>query len=345
MRKFSIPFNGVDSDTYLELIEQYSEHIESIFTGVSFLCNNQHSVRQILKVNDYNYDFSPLDYIEIYDENVKQFLKKSFGKYNRLITLNSIHYNLNLSELHDFLETRLFPFIDDYKIDGCICTDFIMAKLIHQTFPYVEIHTSCNCFQWNIREMDLWRKECGASVFNPPREILRTPVKLKEMHDAGFKIKAIVNESCLFGCPQQINHCVVNASGKEIFRQCNLGDITNFFKGNWVLPRWLDKLDEYVDIYKISGRLYPIEFLIEVFDAYINRKEVDNLPNILTAGNARAMFETGIKVPSSMIHDKLLTCECKECDKTCFMCRDLMTKLLIQNNIPLMNNDLGFNCI
>ena len=47
----------------------------------------------------------------------------------------------------------------------------------------------------------LWRKECGASVFNPSREILRTPAKLKEMHDAGFKIKAIVNESCLFGYP------------------------------------------------------------------------------------------------------------------------------------------------
>ena len=342
MRKFSVPFNGVDPDIYLGLIEQYSEHIDHIFTGVSFLCNSHHGVRSLLRCDA---DINTIEYVNFYDENVKQFLKKSLGKYKRVITLNSGFYNLDDFELYSFLEKQLFPYIDSVKIDGCICTDFIMAKLIHQTFPYVEIHTSCNCFQWNLREMELWREECGASVFNPPREILRTPAKLKEMHDAGFKIKAIVNESCLFGCPQQINHCMGKASGKEICRQCNLGNIVNFLKGNWVLPRWLDKLDDFVDIYKISGRLYPIDFLDRVLDVYINRKEVDDLSSILTAGNAVIMENNGIKVPSNMIHDKLLTCECKECNKTCFMCNDLMTKLLIQNNIPLINNGLGFSCI
>lgn len=343
MKKFSIPFTGTDSNEYLASIEQYSSYIEHIYTGVSFICNNHHSVRQELGITDPNvgkvYD------IEIYEENVRQFLKKSLGKYKRIITLNSGYYNFDEFELNKWLYEVLFPYIESANIDGCICTDFAMAKFIHCTFPNVEIHTSCNCFQWTIRQMELWREECGVTLFNPPREILRTPYKLKEMKEAGFKIKAIVNESCLYGCPQTINHCMAIVNGKNIFGQCNRGDLTNFFKGNWVLPRWLNILDEYVDVYKLSGRMCPLEYLLTALDAYIYRKEVDDLPTILTGGNAIDMFVTGIKVPTNMIHDKLLTCECKECNKTCFMCNDLMTKLLIQNNIPLINNGLGFNGI
>lgn len=324
MRKFSVPFNGIASAEYLSSIEKYSKYIDNIFTGVSFIGNNHHNVRH----------FSPDgSEIDLYENNVRQFLIDSLGKYKRIVTLNSGFYDMNCSELTNWLESVLFPFIEAYKIDGCICTDFIMAKSLHQVFPNLEIHTSCNCFQWNIRQMELWKEECGVSVFNPPREILRSPQKLKEMHDAGFKIKALINESCLYGCPQSINHCMATACGKDTFGICNRGDLTNFFRGNWVLPRWLDKLDEYVDIYKISGRMYPIDFLLRVLDAYVNRKEVDNLPSILTGYNATAMLEAGLKIPSSIVHDKLLTCECKECDKTCFACRILMAKLLMGNNI------------
>ena len=329
-RLFSIPYNGIDPNEYLNSIEPYKKNIENIYFGAAYLIDNFHSVRNARKLIGVNLDEK---FINDYEENTHRFLLESKNKYKRIVVFNSSYYGLSLEELHKLLSTIILPYIEITGIDGCICTDFNMARIIHETFPKLEMHTSCNCFQWNIRQMEIWQKECGISVFNPPREILRSPYKLKEMKEAGFKLKCIVNEACLYGCPQTIEHCMSFSTNSEFtaYKTCNRGDIANIFRTNWVLPRWLDKLDKYVDIYKISGRMDPIEKIINTLDAFINVKEVEDITSIFGGCNISLISNTNIKIPSYIIPDKLLTCECKECNKSCFICEDLIKLCELKN--------------
>ena len=112
------------------------------------------------------------------------------------------------------------------------------------------------------REMEMWHDYAGINVFNPPRDFIRRPEKLKEMRATGYKLKYLVNESCMFGCPQNKNHVMAWAVDNcEFMAQCHHNVTSNFFRGVSIVPRWMKQLDPYVDIYKISGRRVPLKFL------------------------------------------------------------------------------------
>jgi collagenase-like PrtC family protease len=313
-RKFSLPYNGKDPEKYLRKLKEHINVVDSVFLGIDSIAPHHLTT----ELSD-----------RIKKEHIKnsfEFLKLSKGLVKRLLTFNQGAYGLNKSGLAKLCAEKILPIIKEYGIEGVICTNYIMAKTLHNVYPELEIHTSCNCFQWNIRQMELWRDDCGVTVFNPPREILRSPAKLKEMHDAGFKIKAIVNESCLYGCPETINHCMAFSFGLLIAGRCDRNDEANFFRSNWVIPRWLDKLDEYVDIYKIAGRGLSTNYIFNTLEAYKEGKEVDDIREIVEGGTYFIAKSFKRPIPSKDIPDKLLTCECKECNKTCFMCRDLVSK-------------------
>jgi hypothetical protein len=330
--KFSVPFNGINPDLYLELLNPYKKHIDHIYLGISSILRNHDDYKVMEHKSIKKEDGSTLKKDE-YEENAFQLLLKTKGIYKTVLTLNTAHYLMPPTEIYDWCENILFPFIEFSGISGCICTSFDMAKYIHENMPHLELHTSCNCFQWSIKQMEYWQKHCGITVFNPPREILRSPRLLKEMHNAGFKIKALINESCLYGCPQTINHAMSNSVGPEIGSECSKGDPSNFFRSNWVLPRWLNFLDEYVDIYKINGRTaIDYQYIFRALDAYTKREDVDDLKKIVLGGTYNKIKRTMNDIPTKEIPDKLLTCECKECNKTCFICDELYKKF-VKNNI------------
>jgi hypothetical protein len=171
--------------------------------------------------------------------------------------------------------------------------------------------------------MNLWRELAGIDIFNPPREAGRSPFMLKEMHREGFKLKVLVNEACLYGCPYSLNHACSVSENTCVYNKCFCDDYANALRSNFVHPKWLDDLDEYVYCYKLSGRDSSLKRLKNIFDAYIHQKEFVYINDIITKGwgNAISLLEyEGIKIPESIIPNKLRYCECKECNKTCFLC-------------------------
>ena len=312
-RKFSFPYNATNPTIFLEELDKRKEYIDNVYVGIPFLVKNHLSAEMKEQIDDYS-------------ELSHRFLLASRGKYKRLLTINSGCYMNNTRDMLEWCDRILLPYIEEVSLDGCIVTDYNMCKYIHECLPKLELHTSCNCFQWNIRQMELWRDKCGISVFNPPREILRTPSKLKEMHDNGFKLKCLINEGCLYGCPQTINHCMAYATDTGINTNCIRDDISNFFRGNWVIPRWLDILDEYVDIYKLAGRHRVDMSIFSTLDNYIRGEEVNDIRKILIGGVNNYAIKYNVPISYSIIPDKLLTCECKECRKTCFICDNLAKK-------------------
>ena len=89
------------------------------------------------------------------------------------------------------------------------------------------------------------------------------------MHDMGFRLKCLVNESCLMGCPSTFTHALSIAlrclGTLEGCCQRGIGDV---LRGNYILPRWQKHYDKYVDVYKISGRETKQNYPFMCLDAY-----------------------------------------------------------------------------
>lgn len=332
-RKFSLPYNGINPLAYITEVEKRIKYIDHVFCELpnSELLSHIRFMHKGSLDNDIS---SQGSYIKraSYINNCLDFLQMSKGKFRRICPINAMYYKFDTFDDLFLFCYDLSKLVSEFSIDGLIISDYSVASLFSKLRPDVEIHTSCNGYQWNIRQMEIWRKQCGVTVFNPPREILRKPTVLKEMHDAGFKLKCIVNEGCLMGCPNTFRHQLgisLNCyTGPISCCQMGIGDI---FKANWILPRWLKYYDNYVDIYKIAGRnttgLYPFRCL----DYYLNEENNVPLNDIFISGTSLILSklpkEIISKITLDKVPDKLMTCECKECNK-CNLCEKILEKYI-----------------
>ena len=334
-RLYSLPYNGARPEWYIDEVMKRKKYIDHVFCELPNESMLSHTRFQFVK-NKVEKDkvvnnVSRADYIM----NCADFLRLSKGKFRRFCPINAMYYRFKSSDEMVGFIANLLKVVDKYSVDGLIISDYRIARLIHLARPEIEIHTSCNGYQWNIRQMEIWQERCGVKVFNPPREILRTPSKLKEMAEAGFKLKCIVNEGCLMGCPNTFLHqlsislgCYSGCSGCAQF---GVGDI---FRGNWILPRWQKYYDKYVYIYKIAGRNIPGDYPFKCLDAFIREDDSLNLLELMISGviisaDKALPLEVKKKITTKIVPDKLLTCECKSC-QSCHLCDNILGKIIPQ---------------
>ena len=311
IRKFSIPYNGTDPNTYINAINPYMDYIDSIFLGLPSLLSwsPQHQKEEIK---------------EVIEANTLEFLSKEVSC-KRFLALNRANYNMTNTEMQDFCKNQVFPIITKYHIEGITVSDYNMAKYIHQYMPELELNASCNAFLYNTHAMRIWQEKCNISVFTPSRDLLRMPEQLKKIHNEGFKIMGIVNGSCLFGCTQQLIHCFnIGKNSENYCFECNQPLNEEILKCNWILPRWLKYLDEYIDIYKITGRRMTTQRIISILNIYINEQDNITIDDFIS-GNVRKGIH--LNIPTNIIPDKLLTCECKDCNKGCNLCKEIIEQL------------------
>ena len=206
-RIYSRPYNGTSPEWFLQEAEKRKNNIDHVYcelpseemlSHVRFLFDGKDGGK--VNVADTKQKRA------LYMMNCAEFLRMSYGKIRRICPVNAMYYQFNSEEELKQFAITLAQQVNRYRLEGLILSDYRIAVLLHALLPELEIHTSCNGYQWNLRQMEIWREQCGAQVFNPPREILRTPTKLKEMHAAGFKLKCLINEGCLMGCPNSMCH-------------------------------------------------------------------------------------------------------------------------------------------
>lgn len=333
-RQYSLPFNGSNPQWYLNEVLKRKDYVDHVFCEFPY--------EEMLSHTRFQFNGADNSKVSIADSNVNratyigsciEFLKSSKGKVRRICPLNAMYYKFDsFDDLKKFV-TNVVRIVLAYKIDGLIISDFRIALMVHAILPDLEIHTSCNGYQWNVRQMEIWRKQCGVTVFNPPREILRKPSVLKEMHDAGFKLKCIINEGCLMGCPNTFCHQLSISlkcfAGATSCTQLGIGD---FFKSNWILPRWQKYYDKYVDIYKIAGRNSEPYYPFYVLDTFINESDDFCLTDVMMSGtiiNACKFLPDNVrkKITSKIVPDKLMTCECKDCN-SCHLCEKILGSVI-----------------
>ncbi len=328
MRKFSIPFTWHgEVDEFIDFVKANKAHIDSVYFSLPHILNtNSHftAIRKSQVNSQHQLDYRDLKTLE--------FVVKSLGVVKRMATINSVSYYAPIEEYEKTIKQLVIPFLQLYKIETVIITHFFVGKWIKEALPEIEIQTSCNDFQFLLPQMEIWKKELGVEVFNPPRETGRTPGLFTSFKQAGYKLKVMINDACLYGCPYHVAHAAVNEIHSfEKFHpegeDCLFGQTENFFRGNWLLPRWLPLIDEYVEVYKIVGRGFPLEDVKKIVTAYINLDDSLPINELLGATGVNYRFHDK-KVPCSRIPDKLLTCQRLECDP-CGICTNLTKEFLV----------------
>lgn len=307
MRKFSVPYGNQEPESYLMMLDRFKDSIDSIY--FSFPSIYEHVITKIVKENP----------IQAYN-NTKQFLELTKGKYRRNLLLNSIFDSTSEpKKLH--ILTIIVPLILQYDIEECTVADYSLCKILHEFLPELKITASCNTYQYHKKQIDYWL-ETGATTINLPREVLRDFDLLKQLaKNRNFISKAIVNEGCLFGCPQSINHaCYMTFDGTRQYTWiCDTKESHDLLKTNFILPRWLKKFDQYIDVYKIVHRFFSTDHLSLILDQYINEKDDLTL---------RALISTrinGLDIDTKHVPDFLLKCKCSLCH-TCKICENTVKK-------------------
>lgn len=311
MRKFSIPYNRINVDDYVDLLKSYSkDKIDNIYLSIP-------------EIDEHLYDEDESDIS-------KEFLEKT-KEYKRIVVYNYGVYNYSDDEFYKHLDESIFPLVEKYRIDGFIVTNLNVSRYIHKNYPDLELHLSCNNPVYTVRQAEMWFKEAGITLFNPPREIARTIPLLKEFHEHGFKLKVLLNSTCMYGCPYQMNHTCANGLNLDLKFNCAFSDLVNSLKTNVILPEWMSLLDEYVDIYKIAGRKVSLSQLKSTLDVYINGKKAKHLTDFSLGCALNNFDRIGLKIPVELVPRKLIACECKDCN-SCSVCEEALKKI-IQYNI------------
>ena len=342
LRKYAIPYNGSNPEWFLNQMDKRKKYIDHVFCELPF--DDFLSQLRFLYGNDDGKNSSAMSTLmnrSLYMRNCSDFLNLTLNKYKRICPINAAYYNFqDLSDFNVFVK-KVCKALLSYSIDAVILSDYRLALVLHQLLPNLEIQTSCNGYQWDLTQMAIWRDNIGVKLFNPPREILRLPSKLKEMHNAGFRLKCIVNEGCLIGCPNSLNHQMCVALRCYNGSYCVQRGVVDIFRSNWILPRWQKYYDEYVDVYKISGRAEPVEYIFYALDAYIN--EIDTIPlsNLMINGVTKVMrsycsLASLNAITLDKIPDKLAFCECRDC-KNCELCKNILSSILSKQECSLFD--------
>lgn len=301
MRMFSMPYNGTDTNEYLARLEPYREHIHDIFMGLPGIKSHASKI-----VFDNSYDKHCADMLAA---------AKDAG-YERSVTLNTSYHALSNDEYYELID-KIKDKLNYYQPDTIICSSYRMAQEIRKDFPNIKINTSCNSFHDSIPQMRTWQEGVGIDLFNPPRSAARDIPTLKKLKEHGFRLKVLVNEQCFYGCPETLDHVI-----RPIYDRvgpCYRGKAENYFKGTWVLPRWLDILDQYVDVWKITGRYSTSDYLFNILDHYVKG---DDCWMEEICGDYLKSSQFMERIRTEAIPDKLLYCRCENCG-SCHTCQQL----------------------
>lgn len=335
-RIYSLPYNGTDPEWFLQEAEQRKQNIDHVYCELPFDEGEM--------ISHVRFTFDGKDGSRMHSEEARQkraqyirncfeFLRISKGKVRRICPVNAMYYQFQSEEELKEFAVSLCRLANRYQLEGFIISEYQVAVLVHALFPELEIHTSCNAYQWDRRQMEIWREKCGVAVFNPPREILRRPARLKEMHEAGYKLKCLINEGCLSGCPNSFRHNLsISLHCYAGILSCCQNGVGDLFRANWILPRWQKHFDEYVDIYKIAGRNSAGDYPFKTMDAYLSENNDMALTDLMISGTvmfARRMLpENALRVITlDKVPDRLLTCECNDCGR-CQLCDRVLRSLL-----------------
>ena len=324
--KFTLPYNNKNPEDFLRVFLPYREHIHSFYFGLPRIFSSHNPYHE--EINKTIQECA----------NTYRFLEltKEMG-FKTILCINTLVYPESLNQTEFVVYRELGPLIEQYGLSAVNIASPTLAQIIKDFFPDLEIQTSCNTFTFLNNMYQIWHEKFGTTVFNLPREALRTPWLMEQFKETGFVSKCIVNEGCIYGCPGNIEHAcsfIMSNCAHQTF--CDRLDyrLSDVFKSNFIPPHRLGEFEGKLDIAKIAGRGWPTENILKTFLAYLNQDPEADILTVLHSRTRRYLKESGIQLKAKDWPKKTLTCECKECS-TCNICFKAMEHAIKKQGIDV----------
>ena len=310
LNKYSFPFNGLNNEPierWCERLEPFAPFIHDIYCSLPDINGEDHFSVALGK-----------QYLDDCAQLLDYLCKTQ--KYKAVVTLNGNYTNLYMQQKQELCK-QVVEQVKKYNIYGCVVSDFSMACILNMLVPNLVLNTSCNVPQYSVEDMLIWKEYANIEVINPSRNSSRDIPLLKEFKEHGFKVKLLLNELCDIHCPNMCMHCARPFDEHTICfgHASKNGPLHSCF----VLPRWLNILDEYVDIYKLTGRYNrDINFALKQFVYYLLRTDNCDINEFYQ--------DLNISIPLDEFPDKLLYCQGK-CSN-CSLCIDIYKQFFNKMN-------------
>ena len=222
--------------------------------------------------------------------NLDVFLKHSIFPISALI--NPIILPQPVEDIAPKVIEALRNIDDEFGLAGVTVSNLLLASRIREKLPDLPLVAST---LMNISHSNQATMIQG--IFDglvPATSILRDIPKLTVLRSAfGKRIRLIVNEACLPGCPFRTQHFYEMGSGSAFPKSlCNkLLERLPWMRltSGWVLPQHLNFYDGLYDELKLSGRVTlrdPTQYR-RILDAYINRTSLQ--PSEIGGGPASVL--------------------------------------------------------
>lgn len=189
----------------------------------------------------------------------------------------------------------LLDWLAEIGVDNITVASSYLVELIKKKYPF-KIHVSSMTQIKSIRQAKMW-EELGADEIALSQIDVNRNFPLIEAirHNVGCKIKVIVNEDCLFHCPNYFYHANIaahasqNTLGNYFLDYCRidcrlkkLRDPANFIRASWIRPEDTHYYEKAgVDIFKVIDRGMSTEALMRIVQAYTMNRYDGNLLDLL----------------------------------------------------------------
>ncbi len=215
---------------------------------------------------------------------------------------------------------KLREMYERYGVSNLTVTSLELARAVRETLPYVRITASCLMGISTPAQVLVLREDVDSLT---PDTRLSHDLKGLQRVKAAFKgrLRLLVNESCLPGCPLRTQHFYEMAYSSSFplsLCQTTLEQMPWLrMTSGWILPQHLHFYEGVYDTLKLAGRvtLQDPQKYRRVLAAYINRTELH--PDEIGGGPASII--TPVDIPNSLF-EAILNCE-KDCHH-CSLCRD-----------------------
>lgn len=185
------------------------------------------------------------------------------------------------------VEIYLDWIINDFKASALMITSHELMRFVRKKYPKTKIYISTVAGVLNWKHLEKFLDIAPKRIV-PHHDVNRSFEDLKELIDKtgkhNIELELMVTESCLRGCPYRESHYKHLGGGNAdapFHTVCNTKKLNyprEFIKSNFIRPEDLSVYESLgVNIFKITGRSKPANWLPEVTKAYLERSYNGNL--------------------------------------------------------------------
>ncbi|HUS57173.1 MAG TPA: hypothetical protein VM141_00855 [Planctomycetota bacterium] len=250
-------------------------------------------------------------------EHLGEFLRRS--PFELSVLVNAIVMPRPLAEMAPIILGKLQG-LAAIGVKEATVTDLLLARQIREKVKGLRISMSVLADICSAEQVEMIKDTCDTLV--PSSRVMRDLPSLSILRKAfPGRIRLMVNEACLPGCPFRTQHFYEMASAATAPRSlcAELLSLKPWLRltGSWVLPQHLHLYDGLYDEAKLAGRVTlrdPAKYR-RVLDAYVHRRPLS--PDAI--GGGPASVQTAMEISEEFFR---ATLHCGRQCHTCSLCRD-----------------------